>query len=351
MTDNRFFTTAGPFTLGRLLFELGLQDQMQPLSQATDRLFTDVAALDRADSNNLSFFHNSHYQTALTQTAAGAVLVHGAQAHRVPETAIALIVDDPYRAFGQIATLFHPVRVETGATAIHPSAVVDETAEVEDGVALGPFVSVGAGAVIKTGSSIGAHCVIGPGVVIGRACVLEGHCTLSHTLIGDRVHIKAGARLGQGGFGWALDPASLKHQRIPQLGRVLVGNDVEIGANTTIDRGAGPDTVIGDGTLIDNQCQIAHNVRLGRGCAVAGRTAIAGSAVLEDGVLIGGYCAVLGHLTIGRGSQIHASSTVTKSCLAGSILRGVPARDYRLYLREEATLRRMARTDAEDAAQ
>jgi len=351
LTDERFFTTAGPFTLGRLLFELGLQTREEPVAPAADPVFTGVAALELATADRLSFFHNSRYQAALAETKAGAVLVHADDAHRVPQGAVALAVDDPYRAFGQLAALFHPVRVETQTSTIHPTAAVDDTAVVEDGVTLGPFVSVGAGAVIKAGSIIGAHSVIGPGVVLGKACVLEGHCTLSHALVGDRVSIKAGARLGQGGFGWALDPTSLKHQRIPQLGRVIIGDDVEIGANTTVDRGAGPDTIIGDGSLIDNQCQIAHNVRLGRGCVVAGRTAIAGSAVLEDGVLIGGCCAVLGHLTIGRGSQIHASSTVTKTCPTGSILRGVPARDYRLYLREEATLRRMARAARQDGAQ
>ena len=349
MTDPRFFHAAGPFTLGRLLFELGLAGQDQSAGHPADQLFTDVAPLDRAGPSHLSFFHNRNYRAALSETRAGAVLIHADEAHRVPDGCAALIVDDPYRAFGQMAALFHPVEQRSEATEIHPTAHVDPTAQLGAGVCVGAFASVGAGAVIGAGSIIGAHCVVGDSVVMGERCVLEGHCTVSHALIGNRAFLKPGARIGQGGFGWALDTRSLKHQRIPQLGRVIIGDDVEIGANTTVDRGAGPDTVLGDGTVIDNQCQIAHNVRLGRGCVIVAGCAIAGSVIIEDGVLMAGCCAVAGHVTIGAGSQIQGSSTVTKSCPAGSILRGVPARDYRLYLREEATLRRSARKGAQDA--
>lgn len=348
MTDPRFFQTAGPFTLGRLLFELGLAEQDLDSGDSADRTFADVAPLSEAGPTEVSFFHNRKYRTALGQTKAGAVLVSESEAHHVPAGCTALVVADPYRAFGQIAALFHPVRQVSETTEIHPTAHVDPSARLGLGVRVGAFVSIGANVSIGAGSVIGAHCVIGDGVVVGTHCVFEGHCTVSHALIGDRAFLKPGARIGQGGFGWALDPQALQHQRIPQLGRVLMGDDVEIGANTTVDRGAGPDTVVGNGTVIDNQCQIAHNVRLGLGCVVVAGSSIAGSATLEDGVLIGGCCGVLGHVTIGAGSQIQASSTVTKSCPAGSILRGVPARDYRLYLREEATLRRTVRKGAKD---
>ena len=349
LTDPRFFQTAGPFTLGRLLFELGLEERDRIDGHSADKTFIDVAALSEAGPSHLSFFHNRKYLSALTKTKAGAVLVSEAEAHHVPEGCARLIVTDPYRAYGQMAALFHPVWQGSDTTEIHPTAHVDPSAQIGAGVRVGAFSSIGANASVGAGSLIGAHCVIGEGVVVGECCVFEGHCTVSHALIGDRVHLKPGARIGQGGFGWALDLQALQHQRIPQLGRVVLGDDVELGANTTVDRGAGPDTVVGRGTVIDNQCQIAHNVRLGRGCVVVAGSSIAGSAILEDGVLVGGCSGVLGHVTIGAGSQIQASSSVTKSCPAGSILRGVPARDYRLYLREEATLRRSARARAQDA--
>lgn len=349
MTDPRFFRTAGPFTLGRLLFELGLEERGGSGVHSADQAFVDVAPLSEAGPSHLSFFHNRKYLSALTQTKAGAVLVSEAEAYQVPEGCARLIVADPYRAYGQIAALFHPVRKGSERTEIHPTAHVDPSAQLGAGVRVGAFSFIGANASIGAGSLIGAHCVISEGVIVGDQCVFEGHCTVSHALIGDRSYLKPGARIGQGGFGWALDPHTHRHQRIPQLGRVVLGDDVEIGANTSVDRGTGPDTVVGNGTVIDNQCQIAHNVRLGRGCVVVAGSSIAGSAILEDGVLIGGCSGVLGHVTIGAGSQIQASSSVTKSCPAGSILRGVPARDYRLYLREEATLRRSARKRAHDA--
>jgi len=351
LTDSRFFKTAGPFTLGRLLLALGLDERWEEKVYPVGQTFTGVAALDMAEPDQLSFYHNRRYWDAMAQTRAGAVLVQADDVAAVPKSAIALVVPDPYRAYGQIASLFHPVHSPRGQTRVHPSAVVHDSATLGPGVVIGPFVSVGEGVSIGAGSVIGGHCLIETGVVIGEDCSLEGHCTVSHALIGNGVYIKAGARIGQGGFGWAMDHSpALQHQRIPQLGRVLIGDQVEIGANTAIDRGAGPDTVIGSGSVIDNHCQIAHNVRMGRGCVIAGHTAIAGTALLEDGVLIGGCCAVLGHLTLGAGSQVHACSSVTKSCPAGSILRGVPARDHRLYLREEATKRRKDRQGGNDTS-
>lgn len=350
MADKRFFLAAGPFSLGRLLFEVGLGDDVGDQAHDMGQRFTGVAALDAAGPDQISFFHNRQYGQALARTGAGAVLIHAREAHRVPENSLAVIVADPYRAFGQLASLFHPVHTERGQTSVHPTAFVDPSAMLDPGVHIGPFACIGERVSVGAGSVVGGHCLIEAGVEMGENCVLEGHCTLSHALIGHGVYVKSGARIGQGGFGWALDHSSqLDHQRIPQLGRVVIGDHVEIGANTTIDRGAGPDTVIGPGTVIDNQCQIAHNVRMGRGCVVAGHSAIAGSATLEDGVLIGGCCAVLGHLTVGAGTQVHAKSSVTKSCPAGSVLRGVPARDHRLYLREEAAQRLKDRKGAQDA--
>ena len=355
MADPRYFKTAGPFGLGRLLFALGLEPADAGIDAGASALsaarFTGVAPLSEAQPDQISFLHNPKYRAALRETEAGAVLVTEAEANAVPEGVTALIVDDPYRAFAQVAALFHPRPPRPAETVIHSTAVVAETAAIGAGVTIGAFVEIGDGAEIGAGSVIEAHSVIGTGVVLGEDCDVETHCSVSHALIGKGVHLKPGVRVGQGGFGWALSGSDGQHLPVPQLGRVIIGDRVEIGANTAVDRGAGPDTRIEDGTIIDNLCQIAHNVQIGPGCAIAGHTAIGGSAQLEAGVLVGGGCLIFGHLTVGGGSQIHAGSHVTKSCPAGSTLRGVPARDYRLYLREEATLRRMARKRAPEPPQ
>ncbi len=224
---------------------------------------------------------------------------------------------------------------------MHPSAVVAESAMLSEVVRLDSGVVIGDDVRIGAGTHISANTVVGNGVTIGSRGRIGANASVEYCDIGDDVQIHPGARIGTRGFGFAMDPRG--HVELPQLGRVLIGNDVEIGANTTVDRGMGPDTVIGDGCKIDNLVQIAHNVRLGRNCVLAGQTGIAGSAVLEDFVICAAKVGIAGHLTIGTGTRIAAMSGITKSIPAGSTVAGVPAGDHKQWLRKNAILNKMVK--------
>ena len=352
MTDPQFFHTAGPFSLGTVLARLGLDLDASVSQPDPSLLLSDVAPLSEAAPQHLSFYHNPAYASALKTTTAGAVLVPAEALPLVPAGTAAIAVPDPYRSYGQIAALFHPTPV-AAETVVDPSACVADDAQLGEGVVIGAFTSIGAGAKIGAGTVIEAQVSIGPGVVLGRACHVGAGVSLSHALIGDRVHFKPGARIGQSGFGWALNDSNADdglHQRIPQLGRVLIGDDVEIGANATVDRGSGPDTTIGAGTVLDNHCLIAHNVQIGRRCVMAGFSGVAGSGILEDDVIVGARVSILGHLRVGAKTIVMAGSQVTKSFPAGLRLSGIPAQEHRQYLREQATLRRLAQQQDFDAA-
>ncbi|MFD0938414.1 UDP-3-O-(3-hydroxymyristoyl)glucosamine N-acyltransferase, partial [Methylobacterium trifolii] len=201
------------------------------------------------------------------------------------------------------------------------------------------------GAEVGAGTVIGPNAVVGPGVRVGRDCAIGAGSTLSHALIGNRVIVHPGARIGQDGFGFAMGATHLK---VPQVGRVIVQDDVEVGANTTIDRGASRDTVIGEGTKIDNLVQIAHNVVIGRHCVIVSGVGISGSTTLEDYVVLGGQVGVVGHVRIGRGAQIAGSSHVNGNVPPGSRWGGTPAKPVRTWFRELTTLARLAERTAKD---
>jgi UDP-3-O-[3-hydroxymyristoyl] glucosamine N-acyltransferase len=222
---------------------------------------------------------------------------------------------------------------------VHPSTVVAATACIHDTAEIGPFCLIGAGAEIGAGCRIGPYVSIGAGVSIGADCRIGSHASVSHAMVGARVYIYPGARIGQEGFSFANTKQGFLS--IPQLGRVVIGDDVEVGANTTIDRGSVRDTVIGAGSRLDNLVQIGHNVQMGRCCVIVAQVGISGSTVLEDFVQVGGQAAMAGHLHIGRGAQIGAQAGVIADAPAGAILLGSPAQSRYSFLRGVAMVKKL----------
>ena len=256
----------------------------------------------------------------------------------MPPGTVALVVADPLAGWAQAAALFHPVpAAEAG---IHPSAVVAETAIVDLSAEISALAHIGARAIIGARCRIGPGAVIGNGVVLGPDCRVGPNASISHAVLGARVYIYPGARIGQEGFGFSITPHGFL--TTPQLCSMILGDDVEVGANTTIDRGALRDTEIGTGTRLDNHVQVAHGVRIGRYCAIAAFAGISGSAEIGDFVVMGGQVGVAEHVTIGSKARIGAQSGVISELEPGAVVVGSPARPARQVFREIATLKRLA---------
>ena len=337
MVDTRFHRFAGPLTLGALLTQLGRADLVENLDGA-DHVITGVAELDRAGPGDLALAAQPSYIEELRRTVAGAVLVAPALRDAVPAGCIAVLLDKPHNLFADILDALYPASTRS----IIASGRDDLGAPIfERDVTLGTNVVVGPGVEIGRGTVIGANTVIGAGVTIGRNCVIAANTTIDCAHIGNDVVLHSGVRIGTEGFGW-LDFGH-SNRKIPQLGRVIIQDRVEIGANSTVDRGALGDTVIGEGTKVDNLVQIGHNCRIGRYCLIAAMTGLSGSTIVGDGVLMGGGVGTSGHLSIGDGSVIHGRAAVTKDWPAGSKLAGAPAQDIRDFWRELATMRKLSK--------
>jgi UDP-3-O-[3-hydroxymyristoyl] glucosamine N-acyltransferase len=330
--DPRFFDRSGPHTLAAVLAAAGGDAAAEGAG-----LLHGIAPLQAATPETVSFLDNRRYLDALKATRAGAVLVHPALAAHVPAGTVAIRTSQPYLAWARVAALFHPL--PPARPGIHPAAVVDPAARVDATAEIGPLAVIAAGAEIGPGCRIAAHAVIGPGVVIGADCRIGAGAGVSHALLGARVVLHPGARIGQDGFGFAPGPAGFT--TVPQLGRVLIGDDVVVGANTTIDRGSASDTMIGAGSRIDNLVQIGHNVRLGRCCVIVAQVGIAGSTVLGDFVQLGGQAGLTGHLTIGSGARIGAQAGVMGDVPEKAEYVGAPAMPARQFFREYTTMRKM----------
>ncbi len=302
-------------------------------------MFTGIAPLQTAEAGEVSFLDNRKYADALAATRAGAVIVHPDMADRVPATAVAVISDEPYAAWARVAALFHPV--PPARPGVHPTAVVAADAAVDPGAEIGPLAVIGNHAEIGPRCCIGPAAIIGDGVVLGADCRIGAHATLSHALLGDRVIVYPGARIGQDGFGFAVGGEGFVS--VPQIGRVVIEDDVEIGANTTVDRGSLHDTLIGAGSRLDNLVQIGHNVRLGRGCVIVSQVGISGSTILEDHVMVGGQAGFTGHLRIGMRARIGAQAGVMSDVPPGADVVGSPAWPAREFFRHVAVLRRLVR--------
>ncbi|WP_242112216.1 UDP-3-O-(3-hydroxymyristoyl)glucosamine N-acyltransferase [Luteimonas aquatica] len=301
-----------------------------------------VATLAKAGPGQLAFLSNPRYRAQLADSAAAVVVMRAADADGYPGTA--LVAADPYVAFARIAALFDPpAPVRPG---IHASAVVDPSAEIDPGAQIGPFVSVGARSRVGAGAVVGAGCVIGEDCEIGAGSELVARVTLVRRVrLGQRVLIHPGAVLGADGFGLAMDTSSdgvARWIKVPQQGGVAVGDDCEIGANTTIDRGAIEDTVLEEDVRLDNQIQIGHNVRIGAHTAMAGCSAVAGSAVIGRYCLIGGAAGVLGHLEICDRVMVTAMSLVTHSIREpGEYSSGTPLMSNRDWRKSAARFKQL----------
>ena len=337
MADPRFFTVAGPFSLNRLAEICGAE-----IGGGADpaKTFAEVAPLDRAGPTQVSFLDNKRYIGQFRVSAAGACIVAPRYAEQAPAGMALLITSNPYRAYAQVARVFYPPPAPRPGR--HPSAVLDPSARVGEGTEIGPGVVIGAGAEIGADCRIGANAVIGEGVVVGDATEIGANATLSHCLVGSRCQIHAGVCIGNRGFGFTLDTEG--YLDVPQIGRVIIEDGVEVGANSTIDRGAGPDTVIGAGSKIDNLVQIGHNVNLGRGCVLVGLTGVAGSAKLEDHVIVGGQAGIGGHITVGKGARIAGRAGVIRDVAPGMAVAGVPAMPIKDFFRLCAIWRRQVKT-------
>lgn len=336
--DPRFFVHTGPHDL-RTLAAAAAAELRLPQGGEPGATLSGVAPLQTAGPEQVSFLDNRRYAPLLDVTRAGAVVVHPDLAARVPAASAAIVTSEPYLGWARIAALFHPEPpLHPG---IHPSAVVAETAQVAASAEVGPLAVIAAEAEIGPGCRIAPGAVIGRGVVLGAGCRIGALASLSHAVLGARVYIYPGARIGQEGFGFATTASGFL--TVPQLGRVIIEDDVEIGANCTIDRGSAQDTVIGAGSRLDNLVQIGHNVRLGRCCVVVSQAGISGSTVLEDFVTVAAQAGLTGHLRIGRGARIGAQAGIMSDVPPGQDVVGSPAMPVREFFRNVAVLRRLAR--------
>jgi UDP-3-O-[3-hydroxymyristoyl] glucosamine N-acyltransferase len=341
MTDPIFFPSRGPLTLAEIVTLTGAEPQGKP---DLGRPIRGLKPLDLAGPHDLSHCDHPRYLDALRATAAGVCLVTREFASAVPASAVGLIVERPQHAFVEVGRAMFEAALRPasvfGSRGVESGAFVHPEARLEDGVVVDPGAVVGPRAEIGSGTTIGATAVIGADVRIGRDCSIGPGASVLHALIGDRVIIHPGARIGQDGFGFVAKDGA--HRKIPQVGRVIVQDDVEIGAGTTIDRGASRDTMIGEGTKIDNLVQIGHNVSIGRHCIIVALAGISGSVRIGDGVVMGGQVGVADHLTIGDGAQIASTSGIMRDIPAGARFAGSPAKPIREFFREVAALERLA---------
>ena len=330
----RFLGPACPIALAAILEASGGTGNGDP-----GRVFTGVAALDTATAQHVGFCEGKAYQAALARTEAGLVLVSMDLAGLVPDGSCAVVCRDPALAFARVAKLFHPDRQPNGR--IHPSAVIHPEAVIGEGTEIGPHAVIEAGAEIGRNCRIGPLVLIGEKVVLGEGCVIHSHCSVTHAILGQCVVLHPGARIGQEGFGFTAT-AEGRFVTAPQLGLVRLGDAVEIGANSCVDRGGLGETVLGAGTRVDNLVQVGHNVRTGQGCILVAHVGVSGSATLGDHVVVGGQAGIAGHLKIGSKVRIGAQAGVMNDVPPGIEVLGSPAGPKKDIIRGLLVVKRLA---------
>ncbi|MDI1326886.1 MAG: UDP-3-O-(3-hydroxymyristoyl)glucosamine N-acyltransferase [Brevundimonas sp.] len=328
MPDPRFFDSLPALSVAELAGRIGGEVQ-----NGGDRQVSAVAPLASAGPTDVAFLGDRKFQAALTGTRAGCVIVPASAVEFAPAGAAVIVSGEAQASWARASALLHrPVPLDVAAN--------QDVAAEDSSVIFEPGVVVGRGVLIGRGSRIGANTVIGPGVQIGRDCQIGSNVTIGFALVGDRVKIYSGARIGEQGFGAAGSKAGPVD--IPQLGRVVLQDGVTVGANSCIDRGAYDDTVIGENTKIDNLVMIGHNCVIGRNCLMAANTGISGSVIVGDNVIFGGKAGIGDHIRIGEGARVAAGAGVLADIPAGETWSGYPAKPIRQFLRETIWLAKQA---------
>lgn len=331
-----FFHKAGPFTLGEICEQLELT---APDTIDQTITITGPASLASANQSEIAFFEDRKLLDEFKVSKAGVCLVTAKDATHAAEGMFVLETDHPHKAFVKLVKLFYPGAVKshiatTSNDLIDPTATLEEGVEIEPGVIIGPEAHIGKGTRLSAGAVIGYRCTI------GRNCYIGPNAVITHALIGNEVTIHSGAAIGQDGFGYIMGAGG--HEKVPQIGRVILQDKVEIGANTAIDRGALTDTIIGEGTKVDNLVQIGHNVIIGSHSVIVSLTGLSGSTKIGNYVVMGGQAGTVGHIEIGDGAQIAAASKVHKSVPANVRYGGMPAKPIKQWFKEIIALERLA---------
>jgi len=333
MADKTFFNLSAPMTVQ----ELAELTACEVRGEGQD-LISGVAPIESACRDDITFLSNPKYASTLEGSKAGACILSKKYEEKAPAGMTLLLSDNPYAAYAKIATKLYPENAVVPG--VSPSASISESAKIAGSCSVSANVVIENNAEVGEGTHIAPGVYVGRGVRIGKNCTIGHGATLTHCIVGDNVLMHPGVRIGQDGFGFAT--INGVHIKVPQLGRVIIESNVEIGANTCIDRGAGPDTIIGEGTKIDNLVQIGHNVQTGKGCVIVAQVGVAGSTKLGDYVVLGGQVGVAGHLNIGSMVNVAAQSGVAQNVAPKEIIGGSPAVPIKQWHRQTIAVKKLA---------
>lgn len=336
MIDQKFFNKKPFITMKRICELLSIE---LPNNASAFKRITNIETLENATSSNITFFHNSKYANELKKTKAYACVVNKDHAHLVPSSTISLIVDEPYLAHALLLKELYSLKTDRKETFISKKAAVSKKAVIEEGCYISDFVTISDGVIIKRGTFIGSNVTILDGVEIGENSYIEPNVTIGYAIVGAYAYIKSGTRIGQQGFGFHVGKTGITD--VLQIGRVIIGEDVQIGANCTIDRGSMNDTKIGSHSRLDNMIHIAHNVEIGEYCVIAAQTGIAGSTKIGNQCFLGGQVGIAGHLEIGNNVVIAAQSGIMKNTPSESKIAGTPATNIINWHRQTIALKKL----------